>query len=69
MGRAVAWQRRPEPPSGPVGESEPPENRVWAGPPGPAAPQPAAQGSVRSVGCYQPVNTEREEVNLRCSGF
>ena len=35
---------RPEPPSGSAGPSGTP---VWAGPAGPAAPCPAAQGSVR----------------------
>lgn len=52
--RVVVWQRQPAPLSRPAGESEPPENPVWAVPPGPAAPQLAGQGSVQLVGCYLP---------------
>lgn len=65
--RAAAWQRQLAPPSRPAGGSEPPEDLVWAGLAGPAAPQLAVQDSAQSVGCYQPANTDRGEVTLRCS--
>lgn len=64
MARAAAWQRQLAPPSRPAGGSEPPENLFWAGPAALAAPQLAAQDSERSIGCYQPANTDTGGVTL-----